>query len=119
MKAPFDALARLLATPGGLRAARLLQAAGWLNAPAAEPAEPRPRARAPEPISIWEPRRIDGELAFVRPEPLPLGDHYALTRILSPTVPLATRRVPSSSSERLRPPGKCCSKWSVSLASIA
>lgn len=80
---PWDDLARLLATPEGLRTARLLQAAGLLHAPAT-PAAPQTPIRPPEPISIWEPREIDGELAFVRPEPLPLGDHYALNRILRP-----------------------------------
>jgi hypothetical protein len=42
------------------------------------------KARPPEPISIWQPREIDGEIAFVRPEPLPLGDHYATTPVLRP-----------------------------------
>ncbi|HEV2852108.1 MAG TPA: SGNH/GDSL hydrolase family protein [Thermoanaerobaculia bacterium] len=37
-----------------------------------------------EPISIWQPAEIDGEPAFVRPDPLPLGDHYAATRVLRP-----------------------------------
>jgi hypothetical protein len=35
------------------------------------------KTRRPEPIGIWQPRESDGELAFVRPDPLPLGDHYA------------------------------------------
>ncbi len=42
------------------------------------------KTRPPEPISIWQPREIDGELAFVRPDPLPLGDHYAAARVLRP-----------------------------------
>jgi hypothetical protein len=83
VSSPFDALARLLATPEGLRTARLLQAAGLLRAPATSTTQ-RPSARPPEPISIWEPREIDGELVFCRPEPLPLGDHYALTPTLRP-----------------------------------
>src|SRR6202158_1855515 len=33
--------------------------------------------RLPRPISIWQPRGAGPELAFVRPEPLPLGDHFA------------------------------------------
>jgi hypothetical protein len=41
-------------------------------------------SRPPEPISIWQPREIDGERVFIRPDPLPLGDHYAVTRILRP-----------------------------------
>ena len=38
----------------------------------------------PEPISIWVPQEVDGELAFVRPDPLPLGDHYAARKVLRP-----------------------------------
>jgi len=37
-----------------------------------------------EPISIWQPAEIDGEPAFVRPDPLPLGDHYAAVKVLRP-----------------------------------
>jgi hypothetical protein len=80
MKPPFAALADLLATPEGLRTARLLQAAGLLGAP--PPAEPRPRSRPPEPISIWEPRDLEGETVWIRPDPQPLGDHFAATKIL-------------------------------------
>lgn len=75
-------LARRLATPEGLRTARLLQMSDLLAAPA--PAPPAPAGRGPEPISIWQPRRIDGKLVFVRPEPSPLGDHYAAVRELRP-----------------------------------
>ncbi|HYN20325.1 MAG TPA: hypothetical protein VE078_05155, partial [Thermoanaerobaculia bacterium] len=32
----------------------------------------------PEPISIWQP---DGDV-WVRPDPLPLGDHYATRKVL-------------------------------------
>jgi hypothetical protein len=38
----------------------------------------RPR----EPISVWEPREVDGEWIFVRPDPLPLGDHFAAVKEL-------------------------------------
>lgn len=39
----------------------------------------------PRPISIWEPiREPSGELAFVRPEPSPLGDHFADAPVLRP-----------------------------------
>src|SRR4051812_27597946 len=80
MRSLFDALAELLATPEGLRTARLLQAAGLLgNAPAPEP---RPLPRLPEPISIWQPQEIDGETVWVRPDPQPLGDHFAATKVL-------------------------------------
>jgi hypothetical protein len=37
-----------------------------------------------EPISIWQPAEVDGEPAFVRPGPLPLGDHYAAVEVLRP-----------------------------------
>ena len=80
MRSLFDDLARLLATPEGLRTARLLQAAGLLGNPPA--LEPRPLPRLPEPISIWQPQEIDGETVWVRPDPQPLGDHFAATRVL-------------------------------------
>ncbi len=80
MKPLFDALAELLATPQGLRTARLLQAAGLLGTPPAP--EPRPLPRLPEPISIWQPCEIDGETVWVRPDPQPLGDHFAATKVL-------------------------------------
>jgi len=76
----FDALAETLATPEGLRTARLLQAAGLLGNP--RPSEPRPLPRPPEPISIWRPQEVDGETIWIRPDPLPLGDHYAATPVL-------------------------------------
>ncbi|HEY2295934.1 MAG TPA: tetratricopeptide repeat protein [Thermoanaerobaculia bacterium] len=84
MRSLFDDLARLLATPEGLRTARLLQAAGLLgSAPAPGP---RPLPRPPEPISIWQPREVDfetgGETVWVRPDPQPLGDHFAATKVL-------------------------------------
>ncbi len=37
-----------------------------------------------EPISIWQPAEIGGEPVFVRPDPLPLGDHYAAVKVLRP-----------------------------------
>ncbi|HVT19333.1 MAG TPA: hypothetical protein VHQ90_24530 [Thermoanaerobaculia bacterium] len=92
-------LAALLATAGGLRAARLLQENGVLQAPhgaasaadipdTVEPAgqqtpatAPRP---APRPISIWQPRVRAGESVWVRPDPLPLGDHFASRLELAP-----------------------------------
>ncbi|HEX3556649.1 MAG TPA: hypothetical protein VIA62_25790 [Thermoanaerobaculia bacterium] len=40
--------------------------------------------RLPEPISIWEPREVDGKIVFVRPDPLPLGDHFAAVKELRP-----------------------------------
>lgn len=79
----FERLAELLATPEGLRTARLLQAAGMLASRPPSPAQ-APPPRRPEPISIWVPREVDGETAFVRPDPLPLGDHYAARKVLKP-----------------------------------
>jgi hypothetical protein len=50
-------------------------------------------AGAPRPISIWQPQGREGELRFVRPEPLPLGDHYAAERVLSAAKPAGVRRI--------------------------
>jgi hypothetical protein len=91
MKSLYDALAELLATPEGLRTARLLQSAGLLGAPSAP--VPGSIPRFPEPISIWQPRDIDGETVFVRPDPLPLGDHHAATPVLRPKKSLLPLRV--------------------------
>jgi len=85
-------LARQLATPEGARTMRALQRAGKLHLP--EPAfrlPPEPgaagtggAARLPWPISIWQPRGEGADLVFVRPEPLPLGDHFAARREIRP-----------------------------------
>ena len=75
-------LAERLATPEGLRTARLLQRAGLLAGAAPEAPELPPRL--PRPISIWQPRREDGGTVWVRPEPGPFGDHYAVRRELRP-----------------------------------
>lgn len=83
MRGLFRELAERLATPEGLRQARLTQMAGLAGAPAAAPA-PIPLPRGPHPISIWSPADIDGERAFVRPDPGPFGDHYATRKILRP-----------------------------------
>jgi tetratricopeptide (TPR) repeat protein len=91
MRSLYDALAQLLATPEGLRTARLLQAAGLLGTPSAP--QPRPAPRFPEPISLWQPQTIDGETVFVRPDPLPLGDHHAATKALRPKKSLLPLRV--------------------------
>lgn len=76
-------LAERLATPEGLRQARLSQMAGLAGAPAPGPA-PVPFPRGTHPISIWQPAEIDGERAFVRPDPGPFGDHYATRKVLRP-----------------------------------
>lgn len=80
-----DELAERLATDDGLRLARLMQGVEGLIA-AAEPVasgdgsdDPK---TAPQPISIWRPRRDPDtdQWIFERPEPHPLGDHYAARR---------------------------------------
>jgi hypothetical protein len=48
------------------------------------PPQPSQPLRAPRPISIWQPRGAGAELVFVRPDPLPLGDHFAARRELHP-----------------------------------
>lgn len=89
-----DELARLAARPEVARALRLAQIQGLLGARE----EPSPRSSAPDatpdaasvgapitetgprPISVWRPTGETGEIVFERPEPLPLGDHYAARR---------------------------------------
>jgi len=87
-------LARQLATPEGAKAMRALQRAGKLRlpepalrlppVPAAAAGEAGSAGRLPRPISIWQPRGAGAELVFVRPEPLPLGDHFAARREIRP-----------------------------------
>jgi hypothetical protein len=81
MKRQHDELAALLATPEGLRTARLLQAADLLAAPPAA-TTPQPIPRPPEPISIWQPEEVEGEVVWVRPDPQPLGDQHAAAKTL-------------------------------------
>jgi hypothetical protein len=40
--------------------------------------------RRPRPISVWQPRGEGTDLAFVRPAPLALGDHFAARREIRP-----------------------------------
>ncbi len=96
-------LADSLGKPEGLRLARLLQSTGFLDrrrkdstatATGDERAASEPLAEEePRPISIWQPQRVAGELIFVRPEPLALGDHYATRRILRPKSAELPRRI--------------------------
>src|SRR5258708_5991865 len=121
-KAASRKLARQLGTPEGARTMRAQQRAGRLRLPEPAlhlppepsagagdesrekssprqaphaPADPRRTdraARPPRPISIWQPRGAGADLVFVRPEPLPLGDHCAARReILPKRAPLPLR----------------------------
>lgn len=47
----------------------------------------------PQPISIWQPQRSAGELIFVRPDPYPLGDHYATQKVLHAAKGPSIRRI--------------------------
>ncbi len=91
-----DELAELLATPEGLRTARLLQLSEALE-PRAEASSGEPEQAAgesgPRPISIWRPTMRNGELLFERPEPHPLGDHFARRRTLPAAKLSGTARV--------------------------
>lgn len=79
-----EELAWRLSSSEGLRLARLLQATGAFAPPVSEPPAHQPTPEdGPRPIRIWQPREVDGELVFERPEPSPLGDHYAAARTLS------------------------------------
>lgn len=78
-RALAEQLADLLSGMEGRRLVRLLQAAGMLATPPSAPPNQEP-PRRPEPISIWAPQE-DG--TWVRPDPLPLGDHYATRRVLA------------------------------------
>jgi phenylpyruvate tautomerase PptA (4-oxalocrotonate tautomerase family) len=73
----YERLAELLATPDGLRTFRLLQSAGMLQEPLS-PALSHKGERENN-ISIWEKQ---GDV-WVRPDPLPLGDHYATRKVLA------------------------------------
>ncbi len=90
-----DELAERLATDDGLRTVRLLQVAGALGATPGETAlnERTDALDGPRPISIWQPREVQGSLRFVRPEPGPFGDHYAARRELLPEKPAGSTRI--------------------------
>ncbi len=79
-----EELARGLSGEGGLRLVRLMQLSGLLRAPVGFPiADPTGAAVTdgkPRPISIWKPVEGAGEPIWERPEPSPLGDHYAARR---------------------------------------
>ncbi len=86
-----DELARLLATDEGRRTAELQRLL-------AEPTSREETFRGapsdgPEPIQIWHPRTIDGELVFVRSEPGPFSDHYAARSRIHVSKPHGVTRV--------------------------
>ncbi len=104
-KAACRAEAQRLATARGAQEARAMQRAGTLRLPPptlAIPAStapessstsaggderrrgPRRRGAEARPISIWEPHGEGADLVFVRPAPLPLGDHFAPRREIRP-----------------------------------
>ncbi len=93
-------LAGRLAQEEPQEAFRWLQLLGFVGS---EPVGPSPSPRrdpesvgdeeTPQPISIWQPRQIQGKWVFERPEPDPLGDHFASTRRWSATKAPGQRRV--------------------------
>lgn len=92
-----DELAELLHDKAGARTARLLQRLGFLAS------EEPPSAKGSiikgsmvegsRPISIWHPCQDGDELIFMRPEPMPLGDHYATQRVLRARKSAGMKRV--------------------------
>jgi hypothetical protein len=58
--------------------------AGPRDEPRAGDAGAPKTARRPRPISIWQPRGEGSDLAFVRPAPVALGDHFAARREIRP-----------------------------------
>lgn len=95
-RAMCDELARLLASPDGLRQARLMQLVKVLSRPATtddEPAGDLPGDEAPIPIGVWRPQEIDGRLLFVRPDPLVMGDPWDPRKTLTPKTSFLPLRV--------------------------
>lgn len=87
-RAASEELARLLARPEGQRLARLLQRQGTLDPPrppGSASAPPPGEAASPRAVSLWRPEGVGEDGApsrWVRPEPLPSGDHYAARRVI-------------------------------------
>ncbi|HYH45410.1 MAG TPA: hypothetical protein VEG34_06950, partial [Thermoanaerobaculia bacterium] len=74
--------------------ARLLQATGTMAAPLpADSSQPPPPPKGPRSISIWQPQESPQGLVFERPEPGPLGDHFAAVRTLRPKQGYLPRRI--------------------------
>ena len=89
----WDRLADWLGTPEGLRTARMLQRDGFFDPdnPASPPDPPMPDG--PQPISIWQPQQVDGDVVFTRPDPLAMGDHFAACQTIAARKDPATRRI--------------------------
>ena len=47
----------------------------------------------PQPISIWQPQQVEGEVVFTRPDPLAMGDHYAARTTIPARKDPSTRRI--------------------------
>ena len=90
-KESCNRLASMIAREEGLDLVRLLESTGLLDQAPPQRSRAQPPA-TPRPISIWRP--VDGPngLEFVRPEPNPLGDHYAADRVI-PAQKQAAKRI--------------------------
>ncbi len=89
----WDRLADWLGTPEGLRTARMLQRDGFFDPDNSAPAPDPPLPEGPQPISIWHPQQVDGEVVFTRPDPLAMGDHFAARKTIAARKDPATRRI--------------------------
>jgi len=89
----WQALAARLGTPDGLRTARTLQREGFFDHEEPAPFSAVPARGGPQPISIWQPCEIDGEVVFERPDPLVMGDHYAVRKTISARKDPSVRRL--------------------------
>lgn len=95
-RAVCEELARLLESPDGLHQARLLQLVQAFGRPVAAEATPAaepPVDEGPIPIGVWMPQEIDGQLLFVRPDPLVAGDPWDPRKTLAPKASFLPLRV--------------------------
>lgn len=91
-----EELARLLESPDGLHQARLLQLVNVLGRPTAAdetPVAELPVVEGPIPIGVWAPQEIDGELRFVRPDPVLMDDPWDPRKTLAPKTAFLPLRV--------------------------
>ena len=89
----WDRLADWLGTPDGLRTARRFQRDGFFDPDNQEPTPEPPVLEGPQPISIWQPQEVEGEVVFTRPDPLAMGDHYATRKTIPARKNPSTRRI--------------------------